>query len=379
MALEGDLLYVADTDNHAIRRVDLRARAVITLAGTGQQDMELENLPGPARGRRLNSPWDLDLAHGVLFIAMAGAHQIWGMDLEGGYLAGHAGSGREDHLDGPLLGAAMAQPSGLTHDNDHLFVADSEISSIRAVSLDPRGGHVRTVMGAGLFDYGDIDGAPDIARMQHPLDVEYVEGRLYVADTYNNKIKAIGLSTRTTRTFSGSGQAGLVDGSADAARFDEPAGLSASNGKLYVADTNNHSIRVVDLDDGSVSTFELADPHRLARPRKGVTRLDAVSVRPGRAKLVIEIELPADAKLNRGADSQVGVVSDGELQVLAYDGAPVEAAIESPSTIRIETAVYYCQAGRESLCHYEMATYELAIEADEQAGERAAIRLGRSR
>ncbi len=222
LAVEGDLLYIADTNNHAIRRADLRARTLVTLAGDGQQTDDFESGLAPARGRRLNSPWDLDLAHGVLFIAMAGSHQVWGLDLEELYIAGHAGSGREDHVDGPLLAASLAQPSGLTHDDRCLFVADSEVSSIRAVDLDPRGGHIRTVVGHGLFDFGDIDGGPEEARLQHPLDVEYVEGTLFVADTYNNKIKAIGLHTRNVKTFCGDGAAGLADGPAEQASFDEP-------------------------------------------------------------------------------------------------------------------------------------------------------------
>ncbi|MEZ5394741.1 MAG: thioredoxin-like domain-containing protein [Bryobacterales bacterium] len=172
MAVEGDLLYIADTDNHAIRRADLRARQVVTLAGDGEQAEDFDNRPGPARGRRLNSPWDLDLAHGVLFIAMAGQHQVWGLDLEEFYIAGHAGSGQEDHVDGPLLAASLAQPSGLTHDDSTLFVADSEVSSIRAVDLDPRGGHAPwSARAVRLWRHRR---RPERGpALQHPLDVEY--------------------------------------------------------------------------------------------------------------------------------------------------------------------------------------------------------------
>ena len=359
MAVEGDLLYIADTDNHAIRRADLRSRTVVTLAGTGAQADDLNNLPGSARGRPLNSPWDLEIAHGVLFIAMAGAHQVWGLDLEEFYIAGHAGSGREDHVDGPLLAASLAQPSGLTKDDRHLFVADSEVSSIRAVDLDPRGGHVKTVMGAGLFDFGDVDGGPDEARLQHPLDVEYDEGSLFVADTYNNKIRAIGLHTRNTRTFAGTGQAGYVDGPTDESRFDEPGGLSAARGRLYVADTNNHVIRVVDVSDESVSTFELSDPHKLARRRIGTERLGPVA--PGEVEIVVS--LPQDARLSTAADSRIEVIQDGELQVFAVGQAPIRVRIKPASAVRLETSIYYCRHDRAGLCLYDMTAYELPVES----------------
>ncbi len=378
MAVEGDLLYIADTDNHAIRRADLRSRMVVTLAGTGEQDMESNNLPGPARGRALNSPWDLDIAHGVLFIAMAGPHQIWGLDLEEFYIAGHAGSGREDHVDGPLLAAALAQPSGLTHDANSLFVADSEVSSIRSVDLDPRGGHVKTVVGEGLFDFGDVDGGPDVARLQHPLDVEYVEGTLFVADTYNNKIKSIGLHTRSVKTFAGTGEAGLVDGDVAEARFDEPAGLSSARGKLYVADTNNHAVRVIDIVEGTVGTFALEDPQKLAlrRPRK--RRLEARTVAPGAVTLAITLALPEGAKLNREAPSQIELAQDGELRVVAVEGAALEVAIEAPtgeSVLMLETSIYWCREGREQVCCYTMETFEIPLNGAAGGPRRVVIDL----
>ncbi|MCB1020975.1 MAG: redoxin domain-containing protein [Bryobacterales bacterium] len=375
MAVEGDLLYIADTDNHAIRRADLRARQVVTLAGDGEQAEDFDNRPGTARGRRLNSPWDLDLAHGVLFIAMAGQHQIWGLDLEEFYIAGHAGSGQEDHVDGPLLAASLAQPSGLTHDDSTLFVADSEVSSIRAVDLDPRGGHVRTVVGEGLFDFGDIDGGPKEARLQHPLDVEYVEGTLFVADTYNNKIKTIGLHTRNVRTFCGSGGAGLVDGDAEEARFDEPGGLSSARGKLFVADTNNHVIRVVDIESGEAATFALQDAHKLARRSSEVEQLPPAQVRPGEVALRITCALPEGSMLNPAAPSHIEVQQGGDLQVLAFEGEAVTAKVRSEQPVRIETSIYYCEEDRQGVCLYAMQTYTLGLEEASSGPAEAVVEL----
>lgn len=378
MALEGDLLYIADTENHAIRRADLRSRTVVTMAGNGKQDEELNNLPGPARGRPLNSPWDLDITYGVLFIAMAGAHQIWGLDLEEFYIAGHAGSGTEDHRDGPLLGASMAQPSGLTHDENHLFVADSETSSIRAIDLDPRGGHVKTVIGEGLFDFGDVDGGPDVARLQHPLDVEYAEGTLFVADTYNNKIKAIGLHTRSSRTFAGDGGAGLVDGASEVCRFDEPGGMSSANSKLYVADTNNHAIRVVDITTGDVSTFRIKDVDTLALRSVTVKALAPLPCSVGKITLSFELGLPQGGTLNRDASSQIEVTQGSEKSVFAVDSLPVEATIEvgaGETELKIETSVYWCAEESAGVCRYSMKTYHLTLIAEDGGPAAVAVSL----
>jgi DNA-binding beta-propeller fold protein YncE len=219
---------------------------------------------------------------GDLYIAMAGPHQIWKMRLDGLGIGVYAGNGREDIVDGPLvphkpyqLGySSFAQPSGLASDGEWLYVADSEGSSIRAVPLDPRQ-RVRTVVGTAhltvgrLFAFGDVDGKGPQVRLQHPLGLVYCRGKLYVADTYNNKIKMIDPDGGTSQTIAGTGEPGRSD---EPARFDEPAGLSAAAGKLYVADTNNHLVRVIDLDRGNrVSTLTIrglrppADK-RVARP-----------------------------------------------------------------------------------------------------------------
>jgi thiol-disulfide isomerase/thioredoxin len=251
MALDGDTLYIADRKNHAIRAADLKAGTVTTVAGTGEQSggfmyRRLE-APVPARSIGLNSPWALYLDGKRLFVAMAGHHQIWVLDLEKKLIGPFAGDGFEDIKDGPHWAARFAQPSGLASDGKFLYVADSEVSAIRKVPMDGRG-RVETLVGQGLFVFGDRDGAGTQVRLQHALGVAYHNGKLYVADTYNNKLKVLDPRTRRCETLLG-GKDEL---------FDEPAGLSIAGGKLYVADTNAHRIRVVDLASKKVTTLELS-------------------------------------------------------------------------------------------------------------------------
>jgi sugar lactone lactonase YvrE/thiol-disulfide isomerase/thioredoxin len=284
MALRGDTLYVADTENHLLRKVDLKTQRVSTIAGTGEQsrfnwpgldpDAPQVSMPqrfvGPPLSTPLNSPWALCFVGDDLYIAMAGAHQIWKLPLNESEIGPYAGNGREDIVDGPLLPkrpyqagyASFAQPSGLTTDGTWLYVADSEGSSIRAVPLDPTK-DVHTVVGTAsldmnrLFTFGDVDGPLNVARLQHCLDVVYHDGHLYVADTYNDKIKAIDLTGSQCQTLAGTGKAGHVDSGADVsqtASFSEPAGLSYAAGKLFVADTDNHLIRLINLPHNGNST-----------------------------------------------------------------------------------------------------------------------------
>jgi thiol-disulfide isomerase/thioredoxin len=249
MAVRGDTLYVADRKNHCIRELDLKAKTVKTIAGTGEQERD-RNEGGPALERGLSSPWDLLLDGDRLFIAMAGHHQIWTLDLKEKKIAPFAGSGRENIKDGPLEVANFAQPSGLTTDGKFLYVADPEVSAVRKVPMDGQG-QVVTLTGTGLFDFGDEDGIGTDAKLQHAIGVQYVDGKVYVADTYNSKIKVIDLKDKSVTTFLG----GKKD---DKDRlFNEPAGLSYANGKLYVADTNAHRIRVIDLKTKELTTLPI--------------------------------------------------------------------------------------------------------------------------
>jgi thiol-disulfide isomerase/thioredoxin len=244
-----DLVYVADTDNHLIRTVDLAGGIVSTLAGTGEQARGLGALSGPARQTALSSPWDLVVADGVLFVAMAGQHQVWAYEADTRRIGPWAGTGREARQDGSRWESAFAQPSGITADEERLYVADSETSSIRAI--DRRTDAAETVVGAGLFDFGDVDGVGDEVRLQHPLGVTAWKGLLYVADTYNHKVKVLDPVTRRATTLAGTGHDDV---------FFEPGGVAVGLGWLWVADTNHHTIKTVDLSTGAVRAVALSLP-----------------------------------------------------------------------------------------------------------------------
>jgi len=254
LALHGDLLYVADTENHAVRLIDWAKGTVTTVAGTGEQDHYRLNSGGRGPQVALNSPWDVLVHEGSVYVVMAGSHQLWRLDFASGQIQLHGGTGREALVDGPLLRAALNQPSGLATDGSRIYFADSEASAIRWADPGPQG-KLGTIVGTGLFDFGDVDGAGDAVRLQHPVGLTWHGGKIYVADTYNNKIKVVDPATRSAATFAGTGDTGHQDG--DVAAFNEPCGLSATENRLYVADTNNHLIRVIDLATRRVSTLAL--------------------------------------------------------------------------------------------------------------------------
>ena len=255
MALKGDTLYVADTKNHAIREVDLTNQSVKTISGTGEQ-ARMYHRGGNARFVQLNSPWDVVVEGDNLYIAMAGFHQLWRYDLLTKEANPYAGNGRERITDGVLFRAELAQPSGIVSDGSKLYFTDSETSAVRSADINGKG-RVETIVGLHLFEFGDVDGIGDEVRLQHPIGIELHDGVLYIADTYNNKIKRIYPATRGASSFLGIGTPGHEDGAGVFAQFHEPAGLSVARGKLYIADTNNHAIRVADLETQEVSTLEI--------------------------------------------------------------------------------------------------------------------------
>lgn len=255
MALHGTTLYVADTENHAIRAIDLVRERVRTVAGTGHKARGLTVNGSTPLALALRSPWALAMLDEILWIAMAGSHQIW-LLLAEEQLGVFAGNGVEALVDGSRGEASFNQPSDLALAMDHLFVADAEASAIRALTLDDAP-QVFTLVGQGLFAFGDMDGVGETVRLQHPTGLAVAKNVLYIADSYNHKIKTLDPTTGEVKTLIGTGEAGAADGNFHQAQLFEPEGLVVADERLYIADTNNHQIRMADLRTQWVHTINL--------------------------------------------------------------------------------------------------------------------------
>jgi DNA-binding beta-propeller fold protein YncE len=401
LALDGDNLYVADTENHLIRRVDLKTKAVQTVAGTGQQSREYFR-QGPAKTIALSSPWDLQLVGRQLYITMAGTHQIWKMDLDKQEVSTFAGSGREARQDGSLLEAGFAQPSGISSDGGKIYVADSESNIIRRI--DPTSGQVETVVGGDLFEFGDVDGTGDDVRLQHPLGVYSAGDKILIADTYNHKIKELDPKTRSVKTFLGKGKPGQSDGASPS--FYEPGGLSEANGKLYVADTNNHAVRVVDLKTKQTSTLNIkgleppvssgsADSSATETgPNVEETKLASQSLRASTdAALIAQVDLPPGYHLNPAAPqryrvsiengaTQLGLLSQTELGAIGHDKVinrslknlplplriPIRTFETGKAELRLQLTLFYCREDNTGTCRIKTLVWRVPVEVTNDAG-----------
>lgn len=256
LAFIGERLIVADTGNHRIRSVDLETGRVRTLAGTGRLGLSRQDGEHPALRVDLRSPWDLAVRGAEVFIAMAGSHQIWRLGLADGKIGAYAGSGREGLETGTLRQASFSQPSGLALKGDDLYVADAEASAIRRIRLDR--GEVENLVGTGLFDFGDRDGTFAKAALQHPSGILALgPSRLVIADTYNHRIKLMDLDAGALTTVLGTGRPGRRIGSPVETELNEPGGLAFADGRILIADTNNHRILALRLDSGQVEEWGL--------------------------------------------------------------------------------------------------------------------------
>jgi DNA-binding beta-propeller fold protein YncE len=253
--IDGDTLYVADAGTHTIVKVSLIAGTAETIAGTGEQSL-YRHKGGDALNVPLNSPYDLSLNDGVLYIAMAGFHQLWSFDISEGSVAPFAGDGGEDIFDDLKDSARLAQPYGIEVSNNAIFFIDSETSALR-VSAIAEEGRVVTLVGKGLFDFGDHDGVGKEALLQHPQGLAVHNDQIYVADSYNNKIKSVAIGSLQVKTVAGSGKPGDMDGFSSIAQFNEPAGVAVVGNRIFVADTNNHKVKVIELDSGEVYQLDL--------------------------------------------------------------------------------------------------------------------------
>ncbi|XP_010549436.1 PREDICTED: NHL repeat-containing protein 2 [Tarenaya hassleriana] len=394
-----NLLYVADTENHALREIDFVNETVRTLAGNGTKGSDYKG-GGKGNSQLLNSPWDVcfEPFNEKVYIAMAGQHQIWEYNVLDGVARAFSGDGYERNLNGSSSqNTSFAQPSGISISPGlkEAYIADSESSSIRAIDLKTGGS--RLLVGGdpffadNLFKFGDHDGVGTEVLLQHPLGVLCTkDGQVYIADSYNHKIKKLDPVSKRVVTVAGTGKAGFKDGNAIVSQLSEPAGLVlAETGRLFIADTNNSLIRYIDInkEEPEVVTLELKDvqpplqkPKSLRRLRKRasadtkIVTVNAVTSREG--DLNIKISLPDGYHFSKEARSKfvVDVEPEKAVEIEPTDGnfGPEGSAVlhfrrssASASLGKINCKVYYCK--EDEVCLYQSLQFEVPFQEDTTA------------
>ncbi|MEO8672933.1 MAG: thioredoxin-like domain-containing protein [Tahibacter sp.] len=246
LALSRDILYFADTGNHCVRRIRLASGDVETIVGTGKAGRDRPQEHPEPRTVNLCAPVDVAVNNENLYIAVAAQNQIWHLDLARNQIGVLAGSGKFGLEDGEAAYASFAQPAAIAVLAGILLVADAAAGAVRAIRLSDR--KVTTLLGVGPFEFGDAGGKRDTVRLQHPLGLCVdPRGLVFVADSYNDKLKALNLKSGEVRAFNLK------------YRFSQPEGVSIGAGALWVANTNLHEIVRVDLGTGACQRIPVGE------------------------------------------------------------------------------------------------------------------------
>jgi sugar lactone lactonase YvrE len=288
LAFDSGQLYIADTENHLLRKMDLASANVTTISGQGPGTTD-----GPIRDALFREPEGLALdAAGNLFIGDTDNNTVRKLTLASGTVTTLAGSpGVSGDTEGVGAAALFTKPRAVGVDGSgHLYVADTSnnrvckvatdtgaVSTMAAFQATPQGfamdgsdvlaslsdntlvriaanGTVSPLAGAAGVK-GFVDGAGADARFISPAGLlNDGAGTLYVVDAGNHVIRTIALGTGTVSTFAGAKSAGGADGRGSQARFFSAQGLATDGTTIYVADTNNHVIRKIVLATGDVTT-----------------------------------------------------------------------------------------------------------------------------
>ncbi|MDR6840515.1 hypothetical protein [Pseudoxanthomonas sacheonensis] len=240
LSLVRDVLYVADTGNHALRRIMLRNGRVDTICGNGRAGEPVEGIVASARDVALNQPQAVAATDSEVHLALAGDNRIWTYGLGRGELTFRAGSGQLEMRDGSGQMAAFAQPVALAAVQQMLYVCDALGSAVRSLQL--RNDIVQTLVGQGIWEFGDADGPRERARLQNPQAIALSPDSplLWIADSGNGSLRTLRL---------GGGEVATVPLSR---RLHGVAGLSIAAGALWIAETDAHAVLRYDLSTGEL-------------------------------------------------------------------------------------------------------------------------------
>ncbi|GAB3054542.1 hypothetical protein [Stenotrophomonas tumulicola] len=247
LVLERDALYVADTGNHALRRINIITGQVDTLCGNGRPGQPSEGMFDDPRAVQLNHPTGLAVADNELHVAMAGDNRIWSYHLGQRRLHWRAGSGAIEERDGSGHLAAFAQPTSLAVVQQALYITDALGSSVRSLQL--RGDLVQTLVGQGLWSQGDEDGPRGQASLQFPQAIALSPDAplLWIADTGNGRLRMLRLG------------GGELATQALPRRLHGPAGLAAGSGAVWIAETDAHAVLRFDPASGVLSEVPISE------------------------------------------------------------------------------------------------------------------------
>lgn len=238
---DGTSLYVTDSNNHTIRQIDIESAMVTTIAGGVG---EVGYINGSAKKARFFIPEGITTDGTNLYVADTHNHSIRQIELESDVVTTIAGlSGSPGFADDTRASARFSFPKGITCDGRNLYVVDFGNHRIRKIVIDS--GEVTTLAGTDVVESsGDEQG--EVARFNYPTGITTDGSNLYVVDTFNRTVRKIVIANGVVTTIAGKADLeGSVDATGTAARFREPVGITTDGISLFVTDSSNHTVRKI--------------------------------------------------------------------------------------------------------------------------------------
>ncbi len=249
ITINGANLFVADAGNNTIRKIVISSGAVTTIAGTA---VESGSTDGTGIAARFNRPYGIDTYGDNLFVTDSLNHTLRRIVISSGAVTTIAGKvGVSGFIDGTGAAARFNGPySSTTTDGITIYVSDSYNNVIRKVDLSAAAPVVTTIAGSN-----SVDGTGSKAKLNQPTSIATDGANLYFTEYFSNIIRKVVISTGVVTTIAGTQYGyGSADGVGTAASFNYPNGITTDGVNLYIADTNNHTVRKMLISSGVVTT-----------------------------------------------------------------------------------------------------------------------------
>lgn len=366
------ILYVADTQNHALRAINFKSGRVETLIGNKERGLVLKG-ETDALNFALALPLDLEFLgdKNKIAIANSGTNQILLFDLKTNKIKPLAGSGVEGIIDGKFPKNSLTQTSSLSFYDGNLYFIDSSTSSLRVYEKD---GNIRTLIGDNLSDSGGHkDGDKKTALMQHPLDLFVNKNGVYISDSFNHKIRKYQFNSKTIKDLFGDKRGNSLGENVE---FDEPDGVVIVDNDMFVVDGNNNRIVKINFDKMKSSLLNIMPPLQL--PREGflqyLPNLNVIKKASVKNKDVeIKINFAEESyKINEKGPSFINLlelVSENKANLIkTFDWNLIKNdEMQLPELAKnkkyiLQGTIYFCEDRADALCFITSYEQELEVE-----------------
>lgn len=388
LSLIGNSLYIVDRNNHSIRKVDLEKKIVTLFSGTGEKGDEVVH-DSIAPVTSFSYPSDLSKEGNLLYVSNTGFNQFLKIDTNSGKIE----SLFPQYKDMKNTNNFFSK-MGLHHIGNTIYFTDSGASALKSITSDVYS-KTKILIGNKKGEYGDLDGDSTLARLQFPKSIFAKNNKVFISDTLNHKIKVFDTGKRTVKTLAGTGKIGSKNGSALQSSFNEPSGIYLFKDDLYIADTNNHSIRVVNLLEEKTTTFHLrADRDFFLNSKKKVTPLEVTiphkSLFLNKNLLTISLKIDLSKKYEWDKNSPFYFkVSSSDNSILSFSGNESNyfenfsgeteffptMIKEGNTELSIDGIVSYCEKESASLCYYKKFRVNTILKFSSKTDDKPIIKI----